>query len=99
MRTYDPGIFQTKPYNPGADDATAADMPEMYMNFIGWGPCQSMFDALSGHVCERFRRVHCMRPIWNLLVKGVEVELSCTACSVTTSKLHQQKILQAVKRW
>ncbi len=47
MRTYDPGIFQSKPYNPGVDDATAADMPEVY---IGRGPFQSMFNALSGHV-------------------------------------------------
>jgi len=30
-------------YNPGVDDATAADM---YMNFFGWGPFQSMFNAL-----------------------------------------------------
>ncbi len=47
MRIYDPGIFQSKPHNQGVDDATAADMPEVYMNFIGWGPFQSMFNALA----------------------------------------------------
>ena len=64
MHTYDPGILQTKPYNPTVDDATAADMPEVYMNFIGWGPFQSMFNALSGHMCEQFRCVCCMRLKW-----------------------------------